>query len=641
MCNRSLKILALAIAMAPIMHARDVALAEFSGILIPAKLSAPERSRVDDLAYHLAQVSGKEWPISETKSGRPIEIVQLTEEGSGEQWKIDISPDRIVLAGGSRGLGYATSVFLEKYCGVRWLWPGKSGEVIPKNPGLKFPAVSEGGIPRFVRRDLKFMAYPKFWAPECRDELALWAQRTRQANPLRTNFGHAWGRIMPPGEYFESHPEWYALVAGKRNSAQLCVSNPALRDQFFKNFVALADKTGLEVESISANDGYGFCECELCTAKGSIGDAYWDFVNDMATRYLAERPGRGVGTFAYTVGREPPAKIDKLPPNVFVSMTAYATSSMVNPAGRKEFEDFLQRWSSKGVRIMLREYWGMHYWLDLPVLVPAEIGFEMDTSAKSSVVGAYGECGKNFATMALNYYVVLQKLWSPERPLADILNEFYAAFGPSGKPVRAYLERLTKATHDYWQDKPFDSRYVMLISTYDNIFNPATLAAAAQDLESARKAAGDDKMLLEKIAFLQLGLDYTVVMTELLGLYEKLGATGVALEGFEWQSTAKGARAVLKSPDFTENRDFFEPKRMPPDQWTLADQDRWLKRAWELGQERIRLLNRARKSFALDEGLLAMTYDRKIRRWHQTVGSLLGIPVASIEPLQATGDPQP
>jgi len=641
MSNRYRSFILFVLAILPSALPASLTLKDLDGIVAPAKLAAPDQEAVNDLKYHLEIITGREWKVGDERKGKVIELLPLAEKESDDVWKINISADGVKLSGGSRGLGYAISLFLERHCGVKWLWPGRSGEVIPVNPGRKLEFVSEGGTPRFVRRELIYSAaYTKFWKPGLREELNLWKQRTRQANPLRTNFGHAWARIMPPAEYFSAHPEWFALVAGKRNAAQLCVSNPQLRDQFFKNFVALSDKTGLDVESISANDGYGFCECQLCLAKGTSGDAYWDFVNDMAKRFLVERPNRGVGTFAYTVGRQPPVKIEKLPPNVFLSMTGYATS-MVNESGRREFKDFLQGWSSKGIRIMLREYWGMHYWLDLPALVPREIAFEIDTCANSAVVGAYGEAGKNFANLALNYYMVVQKLWDPSRPTEEIFSDFYSAFGVAGKPIRDYQETLIGAFHDYWQDKPFDGRYVAQISSYGNIFSPEILGKAGLHLAAAKAAVGEDAKLLEKIEFLKFGYDYTVVMSELLGLYEKLGSTGIALEGFEWQATARSARAHLKSPDFTENRDFFEGKKRAAASWTLEEQDQWLKRAWELGQERIRILNRANGTFALDEGLLAFANDRKIRQWHQTVSSLLGIPLESIEPLLATGNPQP
>jgi hypothetical protein len=49
-------------------------------------------------------------------------------------------------------------------------------------------------------------------------------------------YGHTFGALIPPEKYFKHHPEWFALVKGKRrgitdpeglgHDSQLCTSNP-------------------------------------------------------------------------------------------------------------------------------------------------------------------------------------------------------------------------------------------------------------------------------------------------------------------------------------------------------------------------------------------------------------------------------
>ena len=62
-----------------------------------------------------------------------------------------------------------------------------------------------------------------------------------------------------------------------------------------------------------------------------------------------------------------------------------------------------------------------------------------------------------------------------------------------------------------------------------------------------------------------------------------------------------------------------------------------MRRAWELGQKRIEMLNIARGDFSLDEGLYARTFETNgIPAWHETVARYLGKPDEEIATLNYT-----
>lgn len=630
-------------------HAQQ-SLSQFRGIVVAENPSAEVKQAAGDLRYHLQKIAGRDLPMTSAKTGEGLffyvgsgffpELDAKAAALGPEGWMIASVPGGVLLTGSNEttpklaGVGHAVSLFLEEVCGVRWLWPGESGEVIPRNPVLSVPQLNRSGVPRFRRREL-MGSYTRFQAKERNMELGEWNRRTRQGNQLNAVFGHAWASVMPPKKYFEQHPEWYSLVNGKRIDAQLCTANPALRDEFVKNLLALPGNQKLDIVSVSANDGYGFCECELCRAKGDDNAAYWDFVNDIAQRVKVLRPELGIGTFAYTYSRQPPKKIKQLPDNVYLSMTSYATQLMLS-SGRKEYEEFINSWKSKGVKIVMREYWGMHYWLDLPVVYPHEIAAEIKMGARAGMMGAYGETGKNFATQAPNYYVLTHLLWNPQADPEVLLNDFYTAFGPAGKGVREYFETMGNAVHRGWDKQGMSPGYVTLVNNYSAIFDAATLATAKTKLDAAEKAAQGDAALSERVAFIRRGYDYTVLMTELLDLYQKLGRTGFPLESFEYQATVEPGRRAFKNPDFENALEFFENRRKQPFTYTIAQQNQWLKRAWVLGQKRILLLNAARQDFTINEGLYAQTLEAGIRQWHQTVAKYLGKPESEIIVLDYT-----
>ncbi len=617
---------------------------QFRDIVVASNAPADKNAALD-LQYHLQKIAGREIPIVEAKN--PIQIGAglhflvgnglvpaenpTIEKLAPEGWLLRSVPGGLLLAGNGAGVSHAVSLFLEENCNVRWLWPGASGEVVPPSRQLQIPDLNSQGAPALRRRNVTG-GYTQFWLPQTRAELVRWKNHARLGDQLSANFGHSWATLIPAKTYFEPHPEWFGEVNGKRIPAQLCTSNPALRDEFTKRLLSLPANQKLDIVSVSANDGYGFCECELCRAKGDTNDAYWDFVNDIAGRVKKERPGLGIGTFAYTYSRQPPKKIARLPDNVYLSMTTYATDFM-RPGGLEEYKAFTDAWKSKGVKIVMREYWGMHYWLDLPVIYPDEIATSLQLAQDAGMIGAYGETGKNFSTEAPNYYVLTHLLWNPKADPQKTLDQFYAAFGPAGSEVRAYYQTFSDSLHKTWASRKMDGSYVRTVTSYGEMFGPGVVAQAKTHLDAADKLAGTPEVK-SRLAFLRVGLEYTSVMGELLGIYDKLGRTGFPLDAFEWEATVMGKRAVIRSPDISDGRDFFDERLAQPFSYTLAQKDEWLKRAWDLGQKRIEILNANRDNFALDEGLYALTLEYHIRPWHQTVGKFLGKPESDILPLQ-------
>ena len=146
-------------------------------IVIPAKPNAVERLAAEELAYHLGKMGGCTFKtisenalasssvrghffIGATKAAKAAGLDGTTMEM--EAWRVRTVGDAVSLVGrdvvrgsitdlwakSSRGTLYAVYDFLFKSCGVRWLWPGESGEVVPKRRDL---SVGEGDISGSMR----------------------------------------------------------------------------------------------------------------------------------------------------------------------------------------------------------------------------------------------------------------------------------------------------------------------------------------------------------------------------------------------------------------------------------------------------------------------------------------------------------
>src|SRR5690606_18552993 len=99
-----------------------------------------------------------------------------------------------------------------------------------------------------------------------------WSRRNRMAQSFTVNCGHAWQSIIGDNHgLFQEHPEYLALVDGRRQGEQLCVSNPAVRQLAVDWAIRFLDRNpAMDMVSMEPSDGDGQCECDACAELGSI-----------------------------------------------------------------------------------------------------------------------------------------------------------------------------------------------------------------------------------------------------------------------------------------------------------------------------------------------------------------------------------
>ena len=169
------------------------------------------------------------------------------------------------------------------------------------------------------------------------------------------------------------------------------------------------------------------------------------FANQVAAAVRQADPHKGVGIFAYTYYRRPPLKIDSLEKNLYLSFT-YNTASFNDLECKKDFYDMIAGWSKKGAKLVAREYWGTHYWLDLPVIQLKGLAENLPFLQEKGFVAIYGEGGKNFATMGVNYYLLAKLMWNPQQNAGAILADYYrAAYGPAAPLMQQVLGIFRKS----------------------------------------------------------------------------------------------------------------------------------------------------------------------------------------------------
>lgn len=514
--------------------------------------------------------------------------------------------------------------FLENEMGIAWIWPGKSGEDVPSVKELILKPFSRNEFPRYSIRSMMFGM--KDEPPEITKELGIWTKKMKLSWVPGAWFGHSWDYYVWRTGMDKKHPEWLALVNGERRRPHCCTSNKEFRDYVVEQCLTNPMNKGKSIVSISPSDGYGFCECEKCRALDLPGTDYtvaipnlsnrhWDYANYIAREVKKKNPELNVGMFAYTAYQKPPTNIDKLEDNLYVSFT-FSAAYFVKSEEKENYYKLIDGWKLKGVKIVGREYWGMHYWLDLPYVFTKQIKDSMPYLYKRGLVAMYGEAQKNFATQGPNYYLASHMMWNPESDADKILDRYYKAFGPAGGHIINYYDTFENSIIEN-ADKIKSFGYLYLINSWPEVIPGKTIADAGEYLRKAQDAAKGNPVYEERVKLVGIGYQYTQTMLELLGIYRKLGRAGVPLWCFGYQ----GAVAEFnhyKLPEMPEAwKTFWESRPDVP--MEKAEKIKLLKRAFELGNEREKLINENANLPAISKSMYEYTVKTGIRPWHQTV----------------------
>ncbi len=303
---------------------------EAISIVLPAKPTISETFAAQELKYHLEKATGKSIPVvaeaSAEGEGRRlyvgnvkalaaagIDYGQLDAEerivkgvgrdvymAGGELPNFDhtVKSERFrqsyALAGG--GTLYAVYDFLERDMGVKWIWPGELGEVIPKRDIPNMDGVSRRGqeplLKRALRGNLESMrritVANRLWgwkdAQNAHREVErreLWLTRNRMGCRRPFMFGHAFTGWH---KRFADHPEYFAMQpSGRRGSFAnlkpghiankyypLCVSNPKVHavivNDWARRIKGIRPDEKPPYINCCENDSPGFCTCAGCRA---------------------------------------------------------------------------------------------------------------------------------------------------------------------------------------------------------------------------------------------------------------------------------------------------------------------------------------------------------------------------------------
>jgi hypothetical protein len=565
-----------------------------ASVIVTADEPTPAaRQGASDLQMWLERASGATVPIR-TESQMPqdpnIALVLVgdtkrtraqgikPDELQLEEHRVRSFPGTLVLIGDDaradgvplQGTCWAVDAFAERVLGVRLLWPGELGEVVPRRATIEVRDLDLREKPLMVQRIIRDQgfngvthskldalgwdraAYYRFQEPS-----RVWHRFHRLGTAYHGDFGHSYGDYWD--RFHKSHPEWFALQPdGTRDNsepgyteypgAQLCVSNAELIRQVAADcIVKLKKSPTLDTVSVAPNDDGSpaptHCLCARCQAwddpqgkvvrmgsrKGpvrhvSMTDRYVRFFNAVAEIVAQEQPNRSLGSLAYSVYELPPLHT-KLHDRVIIGfvppMDVYA-----NDQSREEMRQNWLKWADAAEHLFYRPnaLMALHA---LPAVYVHRLGEDMRLFADHKMMFVDFDCQyQHWATNGLNYYVITKLVGDPHRDVDEIVDEYCTVgFGPAASTVRRYFDETERITNAFAAERQRPTP-----RTIARHYSDENLARLRAILDQAERAAGDG-IVKQRIAFLRQGLDYAPLSRD----YQLAKEAGVGGDKWQWR----------------------------------------------------------------------------------------------------------
>ena len=509
-------------------------------IVVPVAATVHELKAAQVLQDYLLQISGAALPIipaSQYKSRFEIILGQnerLDELKTGINFNtlkedgfiIRTDSMRLIIAGGNeKGTLYGVYSFLEEYLGCRMYSP--KVKVVPKQQRITLNKIDSQQVPVIGFRDTH---YRVTWDATYTE----WHKLDHDENGGRPDWGmwvHTFNELVSPETYYHDHPEYFAMVKGKRIPTQLCLTNPQVLEITIQNLRRkIAQNPSALYWSVSQNDNKDYCTCENCKAiddkEGSPSGSIIQFVNQVADQF----PDKMISTLAYEYGRHAPKTLrprDNV--NIMLcSIEAFRDKPITEDAKSADFVKDVEDWGKISKDIIVWDYVIQFNNLlspfpNLHVLKP-NIQFFAKHGVNAMFEQGNREVGGEFAE--LRSYLISKLLWNPEANVDTLMNDFLRGYyGAAAKPIRKYIDEMRdallqsgKPLRIFGTPNEASTSYLTpsLIERYEVLFNEAEEAVALSPeilervkiarlplefaiMEQAKKTFAGDRGVFEKV----------------------------------------------------------------------------------------------------------------------------------------------
>lgn len=451
-----------------------------------------------------------------------IDFGALGDEG----YVITIQGDRLIIAGGRRrGTMYGVYAFLEDVLGCRWY----SSKVTkcPKMSNIALDSLDITGKPAFEYRDVFYTdAFDKDWAARNRTNGASARLDSETGGKVAYYpFVHSFAALVPLDKYWDSHPEYFSMIDGKRTreQTQLCMSNPEVVKVATETVLGwMRDHPEARIYSVSHNDWYRNCQCDKCKAideeEGSPSGLLLRFVNAIAEQTEKVYPDKLVDTLAYQWTEKPP-KITKPRDNVRVRLCpifcceAHPYEKCDAPEN-KAFIENLKNWSKLTDNLYIWHYNTSfaHYLNPFPDF--RQLADSAKLYRRTGVKGIFwegnysGGGGGEFAEMRA--YLLAKITWDPDVDADAVLKDFVSGYyGAAGRHIWSYAKLLMDKVTD-------ENIHFRIWAGPQDAYLTPDLLSKAEDLLGKAEGAAESPQILDRVRHARLPIDYVRLMKPIL-----------------------------------------------------------------------------------------------------------------------------
>lgn len=341
---------------------------------------------------------------------------------------------------------------LERFFGVMFCWHDELGTVVPPHTTVVIPEIDITSAPQWAYRALPYSPEGKTYE--------LFGRRLRLGNSHSVVHAHAWFQLLPISEFAADHPEYYALVNGRRvtshymqhHGGQVCTSNPEVVQRFAESIIRYFDNfPDRNMASISPNDGGGFCQCDNCRALDAGGvdendnpiltDRLLHFYNDVARRVAEVHPDRYIGAYIYSFYQTPPQRETPHPSLYLVHAT---NSAHMQGLGWPEERQWELDWARHTTNLAKYDiYYFGSLTLHLMAPVTTHLIEKMQAGYEAGFRGGYLYISQSYEQLGAGHYLLARLMWDKNADARAIEQQYYnALYGAAGPDVKQYYDLL-------------------------------------------------------------------------------------------------------------------------------------------------------------------------------------------------------
>ena len=477
------------------------------------------------LQEYLKEMSGVLLPIvseANKQAGKGIWI------GNTKKNKFDLKPneityrindDELIIAGGNpQSTLNAVYTFLEDELSVRFYAP--EAEVVPKKDRVTVSQVlNVSYTPEITTRTVHSQLFYN------NVDFADKRKVTKDAFPdyVPSARVHTFHHFLPKDQYYDEHPEYYALRGNRRVPTQLCLTNKDVLQIVSDTVRAILNANpASKVISVSQDDNQQYCQCSSCEAihehEEAPSGSMIAFVNEVAKAF----PDVTISTLAYQYTRKAP-KYLKPEKNVLITLCSIECDRSAS-IGEKctEFAADLEAWGKITDNVRIWDYTTQftNFLAPFPNIHTLQPNIQLfrDNNAKWVFEQHSHQPSELFE---LRSYMTAKLLWNPDLNADAVMKDFLEGYYQEAAP---FVGNYIRTVHEEIQK---DSTFFLFLygdpsQAFDSYLSPELLNQYDNWFDEGERAVAQKPEVLLRVKKARIGIDYSILEASKQNINEQL-----------------------------------------------------------------------------------------------------------------------